>query len=140
MLGGWGIDLRDPTADRRLVEFCLSVPLEQFLSRGVTRALARNAFADRLPQQVLHERLKGYQAADWHEGLAGAQEQILRELESFSRTPAVAEALDLAVMREMVVNLPAGEWHQARVTRKYRHALLRGISGGHFLRKASRSN
>jgi asparagine synthase (glutamine-hydrolysing) len=140
MLGGWGIDMRDPTADRNLVEFCLSVPPEQYLSHGVNRALARNAFADRLPQQVLNERLKGYQAADWHEGLASAQEQVRQELKALQRCPAASEALDIRAMEELVDNLPANGWHQQRTTRQYRLALLRGISGGNFLRKASGSN
>jgi asparagine synthase (glutamine-hydrolysing) len=70
VLGGWGVDMRDPSADRRLVEFCLSVPPEQFLAGGVPRSLARRAFADRLPPEVLRERRKGYQAADWFEGMS----------------------------------------------------------------------
>ncbi|MBS0472121.1 MAG: asparagine synthetase B [Proteobacteria bacterium] len=43
-LGGWGFDQRDPTCDRRLFEFCLSIPDEQFLRGGHTKALARHAF------------------------------------------------------------------------------------------------
>src|SRR5207249_2791570 len=67
-LGGWGVDLRDPTADVRLIEFCLSVPTEQFFRDGVNRALARRALADRLPPAVVEEQRKGYQGVDWHEG------------------------------------------------------------------------
>ncbi|HLL31540.1 MAG TPA: asparagine synthase-related protein, partial [Allosphingosinicella sp.] len=33
-LAGWGVDVRDPTADRRLVEFCLAVPPDQYLRGG----------------------------------------------------------------------------------------------------------
>src|SRR5271166_5888597 len=55
ILGGWHIDHRDPTADVRLMEFCLAVPDEQFLCNGVYRALARRALADRLPKRVLDE-------------------------------------------------------------------------------------
>ena len=54
-LGGWQIDHRDPTADVRLLEFCLSTPTEQFLHDGIPRALARRALADRLPKRVLEE-------------------------------------------------------------------------------------
>src|SRR5439155_11182972 len=68
-LGGWGIDVRDPTADRRLIEFCLSVPTEQFFRGGVLRALGRDALADRVPPEVLNETRRGLQAADWHEGV-----------------------------------------------------------------------
>jgi asparagine synthase (glutamine-hydrolysing) len=60
-LGGWGIDARDPTADRRLVEYCLSVPTEQFCRDGVPRALARAALADRVSAEVLKEYRRGLQ-------------------------------------------------------------------------------
>ena len=30
-LAGWGVDQRDPTSDRRLVEYCLSIPTEHIL-------------------------------------------------------------------------------------------------------------
>ena len=36
--GGWQLDFRDPTYDRQVVEFCLTVPLEEFL-RGRPTAL-----------------------------------------------------------------------------------------------------
>ena len=32
ILAGWGVDLRDPTADKRLVEYCLSIPTEQYVA------------------------------------------------------------------------------------------------------------
>ena len=58
-LGGWHIDLRDPTADVRVLEFCLAVPPDQFLHEGIPRALARRALADRVPKLVLDERRRG---------------------------------------------------------------------------------
>jgi len=139
-LGGWGIDQRDPTADRRLVEYCLSVPTEQFLSRGVPRSLALRALADRLPPQVLNEKRKGLQAADWHEGLTSARAALTREIESLSACAPAATALDLARMRSLVDQWPSDGWERMEIKQAYRHALLRGLSAGHFLRKASGAN
>src|SRR5262249_2649880 len=76
-LGGSQVDYRDPTADVRLLEFCLAVPTEQFLHNGVLRSLARRALADRLPKQVLEEPRRGFQVADWHEDLAAARDGIV---------------------------------------------------------------
>lgn len=139
-LAGWNIDYRDPTADRRLVEFCLSVPEEQFLVGGEPRGLARRAFADRLPQAVLTERRQGLQSADWHLGLHAAREQICAELNSLSDCTPAAELIDLGAIAEAAENLPADGWAEAETIGRYRLSLLRGISAGHFLRKASRSN
>lgn len=139
-LAGWGIDYRDPSADRRLVEFCLSVPVDQYLADGVQRALARRALADRLPAALLGERRKGYQAADWHEGLGAAREQVRDEVGRLAAVPAAAAALDVARMTRLVDDWPSEGWHTDKAIGSYRLALLRGVSAGHFIRKAEGSN
>lgn len=139
-LAGWGIDERDPTADRRLVEYCLSVPMEQYLRQGQTRSLGTRALVDRLPQAALVEPRKGYQAVDWHEGLSAARAEVAEELERLATCPPAAQALDIGRLRKLVADWPTSGWHQPKVITPYRLALLRGASLGHFLRKASGSN
>jgi asparagine synthase (glutamine-hydrolysing) len=139
-LAGWGLDTRDPTADRRLIEFCLSVPLEQYLRNGRRRALARSAFADRLPGIVVEEKRKGYQAADWYEGLTEARGAIAEEVERISASGPARAALDSERMGRLVRDWPADGWLKQDKVEAYRLALMRGISAGHFLRKASGSN
>jgi asparagine synthase (glutamine-hydrolysing) len=139
-LGGWGIDQRDPTADKALIEYCLSVPTEQFLLNGKPRSLARRALADRLPQEVLTERRKGLQAVDWHEGFTAARATAAEEIERLSGCAAAAAALDLPRLRGYLENWPSGGWEKDSIMQTYRLALLRGISVGHFLRKAAGGN
>jgi asparagine synthase (glutamine-hydrolysing) len=139
-LAGWGIDVRDPTGDRRLIEFCLRVPTEQYLRGGRHRALARTAFADRLPARIVNERLKGYQAADWHEGLVAGREELGRELERIDACSEAGSTVDHAAMRGLAEAMPEGGWHKPGITQQYRLALLRGVSAGHFIRKAAGSN
>src|SRR5262249_13722821 len=52
----------DPFQDRRLIEFTLGVPEEQFLRRGESRSLARRVLADRLPPALLAENRRGRQS------------------------------------------------------------------------------
>lgn len=139
-LGGWGVDQRDPATDRRMIEFCLSVPLEQYLSDGRPRALARRAFADRLPAELLLEPRKGMQAPDWHEGLCSARAEIANEAEAIAECPEAAEAVDAAGMRRLVEDWPEGGWNDREVLGRYRMALLRGISAGRFIRQALGAN
>ncbi len=139
-LAGWGIDHRDATADKRLVEFCLSAPIEEFLARGESRLLARRALSDRLPGAVLSERRKGYQAVDWHEGFCAARGEIVAQLERLSQFEPAGQFLDLERLRNLADNWPAEGWERSPVIQSYRLAMLRGIAAGHFLRKASRSN
>lgn len=139
-LAGWGLDMRDPTADRRLIEFCLTVPLEQYLRDGHRRALARTAFADRLPSVVVEEKRKGYQAADWYEGLTAARGAIAEEMERIAASAPARATLDSQKMERLVRDWPTDGWLKQSTVQKYRLALMRGVSAGHFLRKASGSN
>lgn len=140
ILGGWGIDMRDPTCDRRLIEFCLSVPMRRYLHNGQPRALGLRALADRLPARVLAERRRGQQAIDWHESLTASRDELREELGRLRNVPAAATTLDLDRMDEAVDAWPTRDWNAPRIAATYRWALLRGAANGHFLRKASRSN
>jgi asparagine synthase (glutamine-hydrolysing) len=141
VLAGWGIDQRDPTSDRRVVEFCLSVPPREFLRDGLRRSLARRAFADRLPAAVTMERRRGYQTADWHETLAPLREVVSEEVGHLENNELVGRIFDLPRLRRLVDDWPKSGWAQDRATRDaYRFVLLRSISAGHFLRRASTMN
>jgi asparagine synthase (glutamine-hydrolysing) len=140
ILGGYHIDERDPTADARLLEFCLAVPSEQFLSNGIPRALAQRALVNRLPKLVLENPRRGYQAADWHERLTAIRGRVAIELDRLDACPAAAKALDLPRLRRLVGNWPAGGWERREVSFSYRYTLLRAIAAGHFLRRASGAN
>jgi asparagine synthase (glutamine-hydrolysing) len=132
-LGGWQIDRRDPTADLRLIEFCLAVPGEQFLRDGITKALARLALSDRLPKAVLEEPRRGLQAADWHERLTAVRDRVAMELDRFTCCPASVRVLDLQRLRTLVENWPSDGWDRSDVVTNYRTVLSNAIAAGHFL-------
>jgi asparagine synthase (glutamine-hydrolysing) len=134
MLAGWGIDLRDPTADRRLVEYCLRIPPDQFLSGGIRRALARRVLADRLPPVVLEETRRGRQAADWYEGLDANHAAVREESRSIRESVQCRRTLDVERMARLVENWP-DDWKGEQPSRLYRRSLLRALSAGHFARK-----
>jgi asparagine synthase (glutamine-hydrolysing) len=139
-LAGWGVDVRDPTADRALIELCLSIPTEAYLAGGRARGLARDAFADRLPPVVINETRKGLQAVDWHEGMMAARAELQEELGRISALPEAEGLIDAATLRGLTEQWPETDWNVGEASTRYRLALLRGVSTGHFLRKASGSN
>ena len=53
------IDHRYPFADRALVEFVFSIPIEQHLRPNETRSLQRRAMARVLPRELAYRRTKG---------------------------------------------------------------------------------
>jgi asparagine synthase (glutamine-hydrolysing) len=89
---------------------------------------------------VLNEQKKGYQAADWHEGLTAARADVAAELDRLAACAPAAQALNIGRMQKLVENWPKSGWERDGVRQAYRQALLRGISAGHFLRKASGAN
>jgi asparagine synthase (glutamine-hydrolysing) len=104
------------------------------------RSLARRALADRLPKQVLEERRRGFQVADWHEDLVAARDSVVDELDRLDACPAAAAALDLPRLRRLMENWPSSGWERRETIMRYRYALLRGIATGHFLRRTTGSN
>ena len=111
-----------------------------YLANGVPRALAKHAFADRLPAAVLNEPKKGYQAADWHDGLTAARDEVVTELDRIEACAPATKLLDIARLKQLVANWPSSGWEKDSVRLAYRLALVRGIAAGHFLRKASGAN
>lgn len=138
ILGGWGIDKRDPTADPRLIDFCLSLPVDMLLSGGERRPLARAALADRVAPAVLDERRKGYQSADWHVGLSRDRDRIAGLLEEMAADDTASRLIDVEALRALVRTWPAGGWDNPRTIGAYRIGLLKGLTAGHFILAAGR--
>jgi asparagine synthase (glutamine-hydrolysing) len=72
----WQIDERDPASDLRLVEFCLSIPMEQFLRKGANRFLLRNAMKPYLPEQILNRASFGLREPDLVERVDEVREDM----------------------------------------------------------------
>jgi asparagine synthase (glutamine-hydrolysing) len=128
----WGIDLRDPTADRRLVEFCVQVPLDQYFRNGTSRALIREALRGRVPQSVLSNPLRGLQSADWFSLLGGARDEMERLLERIRTCEAARGILDVDEMQRRLESWPLAP--ESFGSMAYRYGLLRGLSVGEFIR------
>jgi asparagine synthase (glutamine-hydrolysing) len=136
----FGFDMLDPTADRRLVEYCLAIPQDQFLRRGVQRSLILRAMEGVLPAAVLEEPRRGLQSADWHVAMGDARDEIASEIERLARSPLASEALDLPRMRRMVENWPSGGWGRRDIRHPYSIALSRGLTVGRFIRQVEGVN
>lgn len=136
----FGIELLDPTADRRLVEYCLAIPQEQFLRGGEQRALIRRAMSGVLPPAVLNEPRRALQAADWHVAMDAARDEIASEIERLAHSPLASEALDLPRMRRMVADWPSGGWGSRAVRYPYAIGLARGLAVGRFIRQVEGGN
>lgn len=139
-LAGFGVDLRDPLTDQRLMEFCLSLPIDPLIADGRTRSLARKVLGGRLPTALLDLPTRGYQGADWHEGLTADWETVARDVERLADLPAAARMMDIERLKRLAGRWPSSGWTRPEILSDYRQALLRGLSAGRFLTHTLRPN
>lgn len=100
---------RDPTNDLRVIRFCLSLPEEQYVQQGMSRALIRRATAQILPDSVrLNETVRGIQGADWLHRLLPRWDVIMDELRQLSRDSLLLELVDGRMVEETLKELQGG--------------------------------
>lgn len=127
-------DMRDPYADRRLVEFTLGIPEAQYRRGGEDRWLARRVLADRLPMSVTSERRRGLQCPEWYEVVSARRDDMIAAVERIERSPLASRVVDVPRMKALLDDWPADA--EAAKARKQvlGHALQRGVAIGGFLR------
>ena len=140
VLGEWGISVRDPLADKRVIEYSLSVAPEEFIRDGIPRSLARRAFADRIPGRVAASLARGYQSPDWYEAVEHDLPMLRKEIEAISRCESAGEMIDLEWLRQTIDSWPTGGWARQDVMVRYRYGFLRAVQTGHFIRKVAGTN
>ncbi len=127
-----GLDVRDPTADARVLSFVLSVPDRIFIDpgTGMDRWLIREAMKGCVPDEVRLNRQRGRQAGDLVPRLRACAAEVENALEELSAGPA-AEYVDVVYLREV--------WNMVRTKdtpdafRKSVTVLCRGIMAGLFV-------
>lgn len=136
----FGIDPRDPTSDRRLIELCLSIPDNQYLHKGVYRSLIRRAMAGIVPDQILRERRRGLQSADWRFAFDAAVPRLRDELERLRASPLAQQCLDLNRMEALLDRWPGPNERDAASREDYVLAFGRGVAAGRFIRRIEGGN
>ena len=137
MIGAaFGMEVRDPTADIRLLEYCLSVPAEQDIIDGGRRMLIRRAMEGLLPPEVQWNSVRGKQAADVALRLLRNPEEMESILARLAAHPEASRYLDLELMRRVWRGLQAKV--TVRTSALASTLLLRGIMCGCFIEDAGR--
>jgi asparagine synthase (glutamine-hydrolysing) len=132
---GFGLELRDPTADRRVIEFCMAIPDSQYGRRGRNRWLIRRAMRGRLADEVRLNTRKGFHAADIAMRVRDSRSEIAAALAKFQTNALARQVLDLPRMSGVLAGLDRTVDRRARdgcVT-----ILLRGLQAGLFRLRCS---
>lgn len=127
-----GLEIRDPTADVRLLSLALSVPDHIFIEpqTGIDRWLIREAMKGYIPEDVRLNRKRGIQSGDLVPRLRDCSSEVEGALFELSQGPA-SEYIDADYMYQVWRMIRAEntiEAHQKAVT-----VLTRGIMAGLFV-------
>ncbi|MDD4358159.1 MAG: asparagine synthase-related protein [Smithellaceae bacterium] len=126
----YNLETRDPTADIRLLEFCMGVPDEQYTFEGGRRMLIRRAMTGILPDSVRWNVKRGKQAADIIPRLVEQQDEMEKEMDRLGSEPEVTNYVDVAEMKKTWLALMSGSTNIASANA---NAILRAINTGNFL-------
>jgi asparagine synthase (glutamine-hydrolysing) len=127
-------EVLDPFVDRRLVEFALGVPESQYLQRGVKRSLARRAFADRLPAELLAQNGRGKQVPEWYHLASLRREHTAAAIERLAASPLASRVIDVPRLRRLLDTWPKDAETARKHEKLYRNALHQSVVIGAFLR------
>ncbi|MEL6494581.1 MAG: lasso peptide isopeptide bond-forming cyclase [Cyanobacteria bacterium J06623_7] len=92
----FGLEMRYPFWDKRLVEFCLSLPAEQKLAQGWSRVVMRRGMEGILPPKIQWRTSKMDFAPNFKQGLLGEERQQVERL--LADPGALAQYIDLDVL------------------------------------------
>lgn len=94
----FGIELRHPFWDRRLVEFCFGLPPEQKLNHGLSRTIMRRALTPLLPQEIRRRKKSNISAVFTRALYTFESEKIERIMET--QMELLRPYLDVQAVRE----------------------------------------
>jgi len=93
----FSLEFRHPFYDRRLVEFCLALPVEQKLRHGYTRYVLRNALASCLPDDIRRRGSKANLSPNFDRSFLLFDRARIESL--YQDTPATNAYVNLARVR-----------------------------------------
>lgn len=125
-----GVRTTDPTTDVRVIAVCATQPPWARRREGRSRAVARDAMADRLPPSIAERTRRGAQLPDWLDHLTRRRGELVEELEHAREHASCRELLDLDRIGAALDDWPDParlRTQFARTTQIYRHDLPRAL-------------
>ncbi|MGL4992203.1 MAG: asparagine synthase-related protein [Sarcina sp.] len=101
-----GLVYRDPTKDKRIIEFTLRLTHEYFVREGKDRALIRESMKDLLPKEIVYNfKQRGYQSADWIQREERKLDYTKKKLEEILECDFVEKYIDREKVKVFIDDL-----------------------------------
>lgn len=101
-----GVLLRDPTKDKRMIELCMSLPVECYAHNGVERRLVREYMRGIVPDAILKQvRKRGKQSADYVERVLDNWNDIKQDVTEKLSNEELLTYLDEKQLKKMMEDL-----------------------------------
>ncbi|MEM5591096.1 asparagine synthase-related protein [Niallia circulans] len=131
----YGLISRDPTNDIRVIRFCLSIPEDQYVQKGMDRALIRRSTEGYLPDEIrLNQQIRGAQGTDWLYRVIPHWKSLLQEAREVSKDPVILSYINYNCLKRGLDKLGKGAISEYAVDPDVR-ALFRSIIVYRFLKK-----
>ena len=134
----FGIDMRLPAYDRRLVEFCIGIPEDQYFRDGRERWLIRRAMKGRLPELVLNNAKRGIQASDWYPRLTRERSLIAEELKRLAASADVASIIDIPRLMAILDSWPDRQPPDFSPQEQHLRAIPEALGAAYFIENVTR--
>lgn len=96
-----GVLILDPTRNDKIIEFCLNIPHDQYVKKGVERRLIRDYMRGIVPDKHLDNIKKsGYQGADLCYRLEKDWDKINKSIRDIVEDPRIGEMVDIEKLKK----------------------------------------
>ncbi|MDE2596734.1 MAG: hypothetical protein KGL44_07655 [Sphingomonadales bacterium] len=136
----YGLRIRDVTAYRPLVEFCIGLPTDLFLHDGMDRWLARALGKGLLPESIRNNTRYGLHNCDWHERIAPRRDDFAAGVAAARRDPLLGRILDFDRLDTLLARWPDQTDMSDDTIRDFAMALPRAAITARFVRYVRGSN
>lgn len=128
----FNVDVRTPPIDKRIVEFCLGIPQDQYIRGNQKKLLIRRSMAGLMPQSILSNKKRGVLAVDQQHLIRANQDELKQILIQFDTSELIKHWLDVPQMKETFNRLqhPINSNYQLEFG-----ILMRGVTIGLFLQR-----
>lgn len=128
----YGIEQRDPTADKRVLEYLLTIPNEMFFSKdGKNKQILKKMMNGKLPDNVLYTNKKGLQSADIGLRVLNEKDRISQEINKLYKSDYVNTIIDMPKLKNdwiEHINAKDNTYNTTQI-----HHILRSFMVGNFM-------